>query len=236
MKLPKIDKPLFDLPMPSKGKSYLSRPFLVKEEKILLMAQQSGEDKDIILAIKQILENCIQDPEFNSKDLATFDIEYMFLKLRAKSVNNVIKVSYVDNEDQNTYDFEIDLDNVEMLQESKVDKNIKLTDTVGIIMKYPSVDIINGLKDDMSPVEVVEYLIRNCIDIIYDEETVYPAGESSADELDEFINSLDIDSFNKIKEFFDSMPKMHYEIKYVNEKGSERTIVLSALSDFFTWE
>ena len=112
MALPKIDKPLFNLRIPSQNREVQSRPFVVKEEKILLTAQQSGQSKDIMMAIKQVLQNCIVEPDFDADDLTTFDVEYMFLKLRARSVNNVIEVSYRDNEDDKVYDFKIDLDEV----------------------------------------------------------------------------------------------------------------------------
>lgn len=235
MALPKIDKPLFDLRIPSQDKIVKCRPFVVKEEKILLIAQQSGQEKDIVLAIKQVLQNCVQDPMFDVDTLATFDLEYMFLKLRAKSVNNVIEVSYRDIEDDKIYNFEIDLDEVEMLQENKVSNKIMVSDDVGIIMKYPSVTILNDAPENATAPEMVEYLVRSCIDQIFDADNVYPLADHSEEEVTEFIDSLDIDSFNKIREFFDNLPQMHYKIEYKNSLGNERTIELTTLSDFFTW-
>lgn len=235
MKLPKIDKPLFDLPFPSKNTKLLCRPFLVKEEKILLTAQQSGDDKDIVRAIKQILQLCIQDPSFNSDDLATFDLEYMFLKLRAKSVNNIIEVSYRDSEDDEIYNFTIDLDEVELLVKKEFENKLMLNDKIGLVMKYPSINVIDDLNDKMSPSDVVEHLIAKCIDSVFDEENVYPFSEYSDIEINEFIESLDIESFNKIREFFDSIPQMYHKIEYTNKKGNARKIELSSLSDFFTW-
>jgi hypothetical protein len=234
MTLPKIEKPLFELLVPSMKKSVKARPFVVREEKILLTAQQSGTEKDIILAIKQVLNNCIVD-EFDVDDLATFDLEYMFLKLRARSVNNVIKVSYRDNEDDKVYDFEIDLDEVELKIEDNISNIINVTETVGIKMKYPSVTILDNIPETENSSDVVEYLIKNCIDQIFDEENVYPAKDHSDEELNEFLDSLDIETFNKIREFFDNLPQMYYKMQYTNVNGNVRTIELTTLNDFFTW-
>ena len=235
MALPKIDKPVFDVKVPSQNKMVKFRPFVVKEEKILLMAQQAGTEKDIILAIKQVLQNCCQDESFDVDTLATFDLEYMFLKLRSRSVNNIVEVSYRDLEDEKTYDFKIDLEEVEMLQEGKVSNKIAITDEIGVVMKYPSVTILDGMPDDMDTADLVEYLVTKCIETIYDAENVYPISEHTDAEVKEFIEQLDIETFNKIKEFFDNLPQMYYKIEYKNSLGNERSVELTTLSDFFTW-
>lgn len=235
MALPKIDKPIFDVKVPSQNKMVKFRPFVVKEEKILLMAQQAGTEKDIILAIKQVLQNCCQDETFDVDSLATFDLEYMFLKLRARSVNNIVEVSYRDLEDEKTYDFKIDLEEVEMLQPGKVSNKIAITDEIGVVMKYPSVTILDGMPDDLDTAELVEYLVTKCIDTIYDAENVYPISEHTDEEVKEFIEQLDIETFNKIKEFFDNLPQMYYKIEYKNSLGNDRSVELTTLSDFFTW-
>jgi hypothetical protein len=235
MALPKIDKPLFDLHIPSIDKNVKCRPFVVREEKILLVAQQSGQEKDIILAIKQVLTNCIQDPTFDVDKLTTFDLEYMFLKLRARSVNNVIEVSYRDAEDDKVYDFEIDLDKVEMLKGKETSSKIAVTDDIGIIMKYPSVTILDQVPDSINSADLVEYLVRSCIDQIYDSENVYPVSDHTPEEVNEFIEQLDIETFTKIREFFDNLPQMYYKLEYKNSLGNDRVIELTSLSDFFTW-
>lgn len=231
--LPKIDKPIFEITVPSLKRPVKFRPFTVKEEKILLVAQQEGVEKSIILAIKQVINNCCQEDKFDVNKLATFDLEYLFLKLRARSINNVIEVSYRDNEDDKVYDFEIDLDEVEMLQNADVSNVIPINDTVGIKMKYPSVSIIDDAPTEGTAAEVVEYLIRKCIDSIYDEESVYPAEEYDEKELLEWIDALDVETFNKIRAFFDNLPQMYYKLEYTNSLGNERTIELTTLSDFF---
>jgi hypothetical protein len=235
MALPKIDKPLFDLEVPSQNKTVKSRPFVVKEEKILLTAQQSGQERDIVLAIKQVLANCIQDPSFDLDTLTTFDLEFMFLKLRSRSVNNIIDVSYRDNEDDKVYDFQIDLEKVDMLKSKPIVNKIMVNDTVGIVMKFPSVTVLETVPDDTKPTDLVEYLVRSCIEQIFDEDDVYLASDTSQEELSEFIDSLDIETFTKIREFFDSLPSLYYKIEYTNALGNKREIELTTLSDFFTW-
>ena len=166
---------------------------------------------------------------------STFDLEYLFLKLRARSINNVIEVSYRDNEDDKVYDFEIDLDQVEMLQNAEAPTTIAVNDTVGIKMKFPSVNIIDDAPTDASAGDIVEYLIRNCVDSIYDNENVYPASDYTPEELSDWIDSLDIETFNKIRAFFDNLPQMYYKIEYTNSLGNDRVIELTTLNDFFTW-
>lgn len=235
MALPKLDKPLFDLEVPSQNKTVKVRPFVVKEEKILLTAQQSGQEKDIVLGIKQVLTNCIQDPTFDIDSLTTFDLEFMFLKLRSRSVNNIIDVSYRDNEDDKVYDFQIDLDQVEMLKTKPINNKIMVNENVGIVMKFPSVTILENVPDDIKSTDLVEYLVRSCIDQIFDENDVYLASETPEEELSEFVDSLDIETFTKIREFFDSLPSLYYKLEYTNALGNKREIELRTLSDFFTW-
>jgi hypothetical protein len=231
MALPKIDQPLFDLIIPSNGKKVTFRPFLVKEEKILLIAQ-SGGDAEMVRAIKQIINNCVIE-DINVDDLATFDLEYMFLKLRAKSVNNLIKLSYRDNEDEELYDFEVDLDTIEVEMPKDINSKIKINETVGMTMKYPSAGISDKISEFENEVELLTFFITNCIDTIYDEETVYVASDYSAKELNEFLDSLDVSTFDKIREFFEKIPKMRHVINYTNKLGNERTIELSSIRDFF---
>lgn len=233
--LPKVTtKPLFKMKIPSINREVTARPFVVREEKILLTAQQSGDDKDIILALKQILKLCIVD-DFDAESLATFDLEYMFLKLRARSVNNVIDVSYQDIEDKEVYDFKIDLDEVELLQNYEFNNKFMLTEDIGIVMKYPSINIINDMLDDMTPIQAIEFLIVKCIDQIFDAENVYPAEDYTHAELDEFIDQLDSNSFEKVKGFFDGIPSLYHKLEYTNKLGNLKTIELTSLNDFFTW-
>ncbi len=234
MSLPKIDQPLFEMTIPSTQKKVKFRPFLVKEEKILLVAQQSESDRDIIRAIKQVLNNCIVDG-INVDDLATFDLEYMFLKLRAKSVNNVVKLSYRDNEDDKVYDFEIDLDEIEIKKSEGITNKIQINDEVGIVMQYPSASITEELGEYESEVDLLMFFVKKSIAEIYDSESVYVVKEQSEEELDQFIDSLDVSTFEKIREFFEAMPRLYHALTYTNEMGNERVIELTNLKDFFMW-
>ena len=236
MSLPKLDKPTFEMTIPSQKKTVRFRPFLVKEEKILLVAQQGETERDIIYAIKQVLMNCVLDQTFDVDKLTTFDLEYMFLKLRAKSVNNIIEVSYRDVEDDKVYDFEIDLDTIEVkYPETEISNKIAVSDTVGIIMKYPSVTILDNIPENATSTDIVDYLIRSCIESIYDEETVYPIEDQPEEEVTEFLDSIDIESFNKVRAFLDNLPKLYHKLEYTNSLDHVRTIELENLRDFFTW-
>lgn len=233
MSLPKVDQPLFEMKIPSNNKVIKFRPFLVKEEKLLLIAQQSESDRDILRAIKQVLNNCIVD-DIDVEALATFDLEYMFLKLRAKSVNNIVKLSYRDNEDDEVYEFEVDLDEIEITTKEQNNK-IKINENMGIVMKYPAAAITEQMTEFENEIDLLMFFVKKCIDTIYDEDTVYPASEASEAELEAFIDSLNLDTFQKIREFFDAMPQLYHKMEYTNKMGSERTIELNNLRDFFMW-
>ena len=233
MALPTIDQPIFEMKIPSTGKDVKFRPFLVREEKILLIAQQGGSDKEVIRAIKQILSNCLID-NIDVDQLATFDLEYMFLKLRARSVNNIVKLAYRDTEDDKVYDFEIDLDEIE-IEVKPVNNKIKVNDEIGIIMKYPAASITDELGEYDNEVDLLLFFVRKCIDQIFDSENVYPANESTEEEMNQFIDSLDVQTFERIREFFDSIPTLSHTLKYTNSNDNERVIELNNLKDFFMW-
>lgn len=234
MPLPKIDQPLFDVVIPSTQQKVIFRPFLVKEEKILLIAQQSKNDTEIIRAIKQILMNCIQDP-VDIDSLAVFDLEYLFLKLRSKSVNNIVKLSYRDTEDDIIYDFEVNLDDLEIQMPEKINSKIEINENVGMIMKYPTADITDKMGEFENEVELMTFFIINCIDTIYDEENVYNISDYSQSEITEFLDNLDVSTFDKIRNFFENIPKLYHKIEYENSLGSKREIELTNLKDFFMW-
>ena len=234
MNLPSLSVPLFVLTIPSQKRKVMARNYLVPEEKILLTAQQSGQDGDILLAVKQIIQNCVQE-DFDVNTLASFDLEYMFIKIRARSVSNIIEVSYKDSEDEKVYNFKIDLDEVEMLEGDPASNKIQLNDEIGVVMQYPPAALLDQIPEDITQFELGEFLIKKCLVSVYDVENVYPIADSSEAEIDKFFNSLDLVAFEKISNFFDSMPRMYYEIKYTNSLGTERVIPFTTLRDFFTW-
>jgi len=233
--LPKIEYPIFNIKVPSSGVACRFRPFLVKEEKLLLMAKESANPADILTSIKQVVNNCNVDSKLDVDKISLFDLEYLFLKIRAVSVDNVIKVSFKDNEDEKVYDFEIDLNKVEVTFPPKVDSNIKISETAGIVMRHPSA----ALYDDKEFLELdkdymFELIIR-CIDKIYDGDEVYECKDYKKSELSEFLEGLSVKTFESIQNFLINTPKMEHKIQYKNELGNDREIVLSSLNDFFTW-
>jgi hypothetical protein len=238
MALPKLKVPLFDIVIPSTKANAKFRPFLVKEEKILLIAQTGNTKKEMINALKQVINNCVTTETGDDIDidaLTTFDLEYLFLKIRAKSVDNIVKLKYIDHEDDKNYEFEVPLDDVEIIYHPEHTNKIKVDDDIGIILKYPTSTIVNKLDDtNLSEADVTTMMIKDCLDKIYDADTVYLAKESTQKELDEFIDSLNVSTFEGIKKFFETMPKLYYKIEYTNSKGTERIIELSTLDDFFT--
>jgi hypothetical protein len=235
MPLPKIDQPLFEVIVPSTKKKILFRPFLVKEEKLLLISQQGGEDTEVIRAIKQILRLCVQDEDFEVDKLTTFDLEYLFLKLRAKSVNNIVKLSYRDNEDGKIYNFELDLDTIEIAIPENVNSQIDVSENISMIMKYPSASITDKLQQFDNEVDLMTFFIINCIDTILTEDEIFPAADYSTQDLEEFLDQLPVSSFEKIREFFEKMPKLYHKIDYTNSEGNDRSIELNNLKDFFMW-
>ena len=233
MSLPKIDYPLYNIEIPSLKKEFRFRPFLVKEEKLLLMAKESDNNSDVLSSIKQVVNNCSMDNNFDINKLAVFDLEYSFLKLRALSVDNKVKLTYIDNEDGKTYNFEVDLNDIKVKFPEKINNNIKLTENSGILMKYPPAslysdqDFLNLKKDHM-----FELIIR-CLDKIYEDDSIIELKQYSNKQLTEFLDNLNIQTFEKIQEFLLSVPKIEYVIKYKNSLDNDREIILNSLNDFF---
>lgn len=235
MPLPKINTPMFDFVIPSTKKKIKIRPMLVKEEKILLMAKESKENGDILNAIKQVVNNCIIDSDIDIDKLPIFDLEYLFIKIRSISVSNITKVSYKDNEDNKVYDFDVDLDKIKVIFPETIEKRIMISDDTGIILKYPDASLYS---DDIflnnSETEVFEMMALNCIEKIFAGDEIHVPKDYTKAELMEFLENMDIISFNKFREFTSNLPKMEYTINYKNELGNDRKIVLSSLNDFFT--
>jgi len=231
MQLPKIQTPIFNIDIPSTKKVKKFRPFLVKEEKILLLAQQ-GNDNDLLNAMIQIINNCCLE-ELNISSLASFDLEYIFLKLRARSVNNLVELKYKDKEDNKIYSFEVDLDNISITYNEEHTNKIKINDQYSILMKYPGIELPEQLKM-VSQDDVFYMMIANCIDKIYTDDEVFLMNDYSFDEAKTFIENLDVPTFEKIQNFFNTMPKLLHTLEYVNANGTPRTIVLQGIKDFFT--
>lgn len=230
MQLPKIQTPIFNIEIPSLNKTKKFRPFLVKEEKILLLAQQ-GDNDDLLDAVKQIINNCCLE-DINILSLASFDLEYIFLKLRARSVNNLVELKYRDKEDNKIYTFEVDLDNVKVTYDENHSNKIKINDHYTMLMKYPGIDLPEQIKT-VAQEDSFYKMIACCIDKVYDENQIFLLSEYSIDEVKEFIDNLDVPTFEKIQNFFNTMPKISHKLEYVNANGTPRVIELQGIKDFF---
>jgi hypothetical protein len=231
MALPKINTITFEITIPSTKKKMRFRPFLVKEEKILMLAQKGTPD-DIFFAVKQLLTNCSIDP-IDVDTLTTFDLDYIFIKLRAQSVGNIIELKFQDNEDGKTREFKVDLNEVEVTESPEHSKKIKINEQFGLLMKYPDVAMMNSIKD--TDEKAFDSVMRYCLDSVYDETSVFPFSEETDEAIDEFVDSLDLKTFESIQKFFETMPKLKYVITYTNDMDNERTIVLDSLQSFFTF-
>ena len=236
MALPKLEVPIYELTVPSTDEKIKYRPFLIKEEKILLIAMESGENEDVIQAVKQIVSECT----FNKLKLGSmpmFDVEYIFLQIRSKSVGEVSKLKVLCRDDGETYaNVEVDLTEIEVQVNDDHTNKIELTDEMGVIMKYPTIDSFStaGISD-ITADNMLDVIVA-CIDKIYDKkgEEVYDSKDSSKKELMDFVEQMNTTQFQDVQAFFDSMPKLRHEITVVNPKTKvENVVALSGLNDFF---
>lgn len=235
MTLPKISHPTFTLEVPSTKKKLTFRPFLVKEEKILLMAKTSKDETDVLTSVKQIVNNCCETKDFDVNRIAIFDLEYLFLKIRASSIGNTIKLSYTDLEDSKEYSFEVDLNKVEVeFPEKSASNKIEINSKTGILMNYPPAALYDDKEFLNSGDEAFFELILRCIDKVYVDDTMYDAKDYKKEEIVSFVENLGVKTFQGIQEFLNNGPRLKHVLKYRNANGNERTIELTTLSDFFT--
>ena len=240
MPLPKINTPTYELELPSTGKKIKYRPFLVREEKILLMALESEDMKQISSGIIQILNDCILTRGIKVQTLATFDIEYLFLNVRAKSVGETVEVNITCPDDgETTVEMEIEIDSIKVQKDKKHKNIIKLDDTYSMKLKYPSFDqfIDNNFEvsQDVSDVNQSLNMITSCIEMVYDEEESWSASDCSKKELTEFVDQLNSKQFKQIESFFTTMPKLSHTIAVKNPNtGVESEVVLEGLASFFS--
>ena len=239
MTLPKIEVPTFEMIIPSTEKKVKYRPFLVKEEKVLLMALEGNDQKEIANAIKQTIKTCCLE-DINVNELAPFDIEYFFLKLRTKSIGDTIDLTYVCQNKKgkadckNTIEFSVNVDKVEVIKNPKHTTKIDLTDTVGVIMKYPDVEETLAQNLDETDIEEMFNLITTCMDSIYDEATTYKMKDTDQTETKEFLDGLTQAQFMKIRDFFETMPKLKYETTLLCDKcKGKNKVEIEGLQNFF---
>jgi len=240
MPLPKINTPTYEMTLPSTGKKIRYRPFLVREEKILIMAMESENMTEITNAIVQILSDCIISKDVKVESLATFDIEYLFLNVRAKSVGETVEVNVTCPDDGETQvEMSIDIDTIKV-QKTRGHKNIiKLDDDLSMKLRYPSLEqfVESNFEttDGLSEVGQSLSMITSCVEMIYSQEESWEASDYSKKELDEFIEQLNTKQFKEIEKFFTTMPKLSHTIMVRNPKtGVESEVVLEGLASFFS--
>ena len=236
MALPKLNTPTYELEVPSTDEKIKYRPFLVKEEKILMIAMESKDNAQIVTAVKDIVSECT----FNKLDIANipmFDVEYIFLNIRAKSVGEISKLKLLCPDDKQTYaDAEVDLSKVEVQVGPNHTNKIELTDEMGMIMTYPTIDSFTQSGIQTINAENMLQVVGSCILQIYEEkgEKVYQAKDQTKKELTEFIESMNSGQFKKLQSFFDTMPKLTHTIQVKNPKTKKTSDVkLTGLNDFF---
>ena len=238
MPLPKIATPTYSMVLPSLEKEINYRPFLVKEEKLLVLALETEDTKQITTAIKAVLKSCVQTKGIKVESLPTFDIEYLFLNIRGKSVGETIDVNIVCPDDEKTsVKVEIDLDDIKVQKTENHTNKVQLDKNLMMELKYPSLDefIKNNFDfKDENAMEQSFKLIASCIDKIYTDEEVWVAADCTRKEVTDFLESMNSQQFKKIEEFFTTMPKLSHTIKVKNpETKVESEVVLEGLASFF---
>ena len=238
MPLPKISTPTYELTLPSTGKPIQYRPFLVKEEKVLVIALESEDTKQITTAIKNVIKSCIQTRGVKVESLPTFDIEYLFLNIRGKSVGEVVEVNLVCPDDnETTVKAEINLDDIQVEKTEGHTNKIKIDNEIMMEMKYPSLDEFIKNNFDMSGGSDMDQsfeLIASCIDTIFTEDEAWSTADCSKKEVTEFLESMNSSQFKGIEKFFETMPKLSHKVKVRNPKTKvESEVVLEGLASFF---
>jgi len=244
MAFPKLDTPIYDVKLISTGKKIRIRPFLIKEQKLFLMASESNDEGEILKTVKQVLKNCILD-DINIDELPIFDIEFLFLNLRARSVDEIVELKYKCNnkkikEDGNTstcgnlVEFSVNLLEITPTLNEKHTTKIELTENVGIMMKYPTFNIIEKYESVNNNPELIVEIISECIDYVYDKDNIHYAKDQTKEEILEFIDNLQQKDLEKIKLFFDTIPELKKVLKFKCEKcGYEEDITVKGIQSFF---
>ena len=238
MPLPKIATPVYELELPSTGETIQYRPFLVKEEKVLVIALESEDTKQITSAIKNVIKNCIRTKGVKVEDLPTFDIEYLFLNIRGKSVGEEIEVNVTCPDDGVTQvPITINLDDIQVQKNEEHSNRIKVDDNIMMEMKYPSLDqfIKNNFDfNDKNAMDQSFELIATCIDKIFTEDEVWAVEDCSKKEIVDFLEQMNSSQFKEIEKFFETMPKLSHTIKVKNPKTKkENEVVIEGLAGFF---
>ena len=238
MPLPKIVTPTYELELPSSGQTIKYRPFLVKEEKVLVLAMESEDTKQITNAIKAVLKSCVQTKGIKVEQLPTFDIEYLFLNIRGKSVGESLEVNIICPDDgETTVTVDINLDEIEVEKSDDHSNKIKLDANLMMEMKYPSLDQFIKNNFDFKEENQMDQsfqLIATCIDKIYSEEEVWATADCTKKEVNEFLESMNSSQFKEIEKFFETMPKLQHTVEVTNPKTKVKSeVLLEGLASFF---
>ena len=233
MGLPKIDLPIGELELPSTGEKVRYRPFTVKEEKILLVGQQSDDPEMELLSSKQVINNCLIDKDV--EELAMFDLEYVLLYLRARSVNNVIKFTIKDEDTNEDVELEFDIDTVTLEHKEGHSKEITINEDYKLFLRYPTINefhkLITSDKDD----PLLEYMMLvSCIDYVASDDEVHYFKDYNEEQINDFMDNLSGKVIKGITDFFQTMPKLRHEMKYTNSEGKEKVFVMEGMRSFFT--
>ena len=238
MPLPKIATPTYELELPSTGATVKYRPFLVKEEKVLVIALESEDNKQITNAIKAVLKSCILSKGIKVEDLPTFDIEYLFLNIRGKSVGEDLEVNIICPDDNKTQvPITINLDDIEVQKDENHTNKIKVDESIMMEMKYPSLDqfIKNNFDfNDKNMMDQSFELIASCVDKIYTEDEVWASADCTKKEMKDFLEQMNSNQFKEIEKFFETMPKLSHTVKVTNPETKVKSdVVLEGLASFF---
>ena len=232
MALPKIDLPLNKITLPSDDSEVLYRPFTVKEEKILLVAAESKDPMVEMVAIKQVVNNCLIDKPI--EEISMLDLEYILLKLRASAVNNTAAFTITDPDTNESIPLEMDLENMEILRDPNHSKEVRINDDLVLFLKYPNIDDFTKIIDMEATDPLVNYVIMvSCLDTLATEDEVHNFADYTPEDIADFMDNLTGDIIKKISNFFDTMPKLRQELKYTNSNEDEKVFVIEGMRSFF---
>lgn len=232
MGLPVIETPVYDVIVPSTQKKIKFRPFLVKEQKILLIALDSDDTQEINRAIKEVVNSCTFN-KLDIENLASFDSDYLFMKIRSKSVGEEIQLSVRCSKCDDQNDYSMNIDTLQIVRNENHTNTIQLTDSIGVVMRYPTMDEISNLRANYN-IETISNIIAACIESIYDAEEVYKSSDSSITERVEWLEQLNQDQYDKLEQFFNTAPYLNTKIEFDCKKCSHHNnISVEGIADFF---
>lgn len=241
MSLPQVTTPLYDIVIPSTGKSVRIRPFLVKEEKLLLMATQSKDTNEIISTVKQVISNCLVDGDVNVNDLAFFDMDYLFIALRAKSIGETVELQFTCNsvtpEGQkcgHIFPVDVDISKAHIVKDETLEEKTWITDTVGVKFKYPKYGVMRALADIEDPFEQKSKMIHACIDFIFDKDKVYSVKDYTKEDFEKFFDNLTVAQLEKLEKWVDGLPTFAVDLEKTCDRcGFNHKIRYNDFTSFF---